>query len=212
MKSIYSLVLDDEIIKRIDMLANKSGRSRSAMINDILAEHVSYNSPERVSRELIGRMNEVLSCCDEFGILLQDTSMSLRSVISYKYNPTVRYALEVIHEDGICAILRVNVRSRSEAFMELFASFLAAWRDAELEANPTIGYAFEPGKFTRLLKPKDDIDEERLADAFAGYISYFDESLKGYFANSLKASRAYADKKLLESYRRRAGSSDFILL
>ena len=37
-KSIYSLVLSDEVVDAVDALARTEGMSRSAMINRILAE------------------------------------------------------------------------------------------------------------------------------------------------------------------------------
>ena len=45
-KSIYSLVLSDEVVEAVDALARGAGMSRSAMINRILAEKVAYVTPE----------------------------------------------------------------------------------------------------------------------------------------------------------------------
>ena len=45
-KSVYSLVLSDEIVDAVDILAYKNGTSRSAMVNSILANYVSYKTPE----------------------------------------------------------------------------------------------------------------------------------------------------------------------
>ena len=39
-KSIYSLLLDDDVIALVDRMAYAQGASRSALINRILAEHV----------------------------------------------------------------------------------------------------------------------------------------------------------------------------
>ena len=46
-KSVYSLVLADEIVQEIDRLAYEAGASRSAMVNQILADHVRYTTPEK---------------------------------------------------------------------------------------------------------------------------------------------------------------------
>ena len=45
-KTVYSLVLTDEVIEEIDRLAYTMGTSRSALIDRILAEKVSYTTPE----------------------------------------------------------------------------------------------------------------------------------------------------------------------
>ena len=53
-KSVYSLVLSDDIIEAIDRLAYKQGASRSAVINEILAEAVSYTTPEKRMNDIFG--------------------------------------------------------------------------------------------------------------------------------------------------------------
>ena len=49
-KSVYSLVLSDEIVQEIDRMAYEAGASRSAMINQILADYVRYTTPEKRMR------------------------------------------------------------------------------------------------------------------------------------------------------------------
>ena len=44
-KSVYSLVLMDDVVKAIDDMAYKLNTSRSNLINQILAEHVSFKTP-----------------------------------------------------------------------------------------------------------------------------------------------------------------------
>ena len=45
-KSLYSIILSDEVVNEIDRLAYKANTNRSNMINQILAEYVSYTTPE----------------------------------------------------------------------------------------------------------------------------------------------------------------------
>ena len=45
-KSVYSLVLMDEVVDAIDQMAYRNNTSRSNLINQILAEHVSLATPE----------------------------------------------------------------------------------------------------------------------------------------------------------------------
>ena len=51
-KNIYSLVLSDDVIDEIDSMARSAGLSRSAMVNQILAEKTRCITPEmRVKHE-----------------------------------------------------------------------------------------------------------------------------------------------------------------
>ena len=59
-KTVYSLVLDDEIVEKVDLLAYRRGISRSQMINRILAERVSHETPEQ-RMETVFQAQEQLS-------------------------------------------------------------------------------------------------------------------------------------------------------
>ncbi|MBQ1203294.1 MAG: ribbon-helix-helix protein, CopG family, partial [Loktanella sp.] len=54
-KSVYSIVLSDDVVAQVDRLAYKAGTSRSAMINRILADYVSYVTPEQRLRDILGK-------------------------------------------------------------------------------------------------------------------------------------------------------------
>ena len=51
-KSVYSLVLADDVVEAIDRLAYSMNTSRSNLINQILAERVQLLTPEKRMREL----------------------------------------------------------------------------------------------------------------------------------------------------------------
>ena len=53
-KTLYSLVLNDDVVREVDIMAHKMGTNRSSLINRILAEYVNYVTPEQ-------RIGEVLS-------------------------------------------------------------------------------------------------------------------------------------------------------
>ena len=46
-KSVYSLVLNDEVVELIDKMARYNGLSRSNMIEKILADATGYETPEK---------------------------------------------------------------------------------------------------------------------------------------------------------------------
>ena len=46
-KTLYSLMLNEEVVREIDALAHQLGTNRSALINQILADYTSVLTPER---------------------------------------------------------------------------------------------------------------------------------------------------------------------
>ena len=104
-KTLYSLMLNDEVVREVDMMAHRMGTNRSALINQILAEYVNYTTPER-------RINDVLSAIETLMTPSRDLvpffspnsySMSLKSSLEYKYRPTVKYEVELDrgHDESI---------------------------------------------------------------------------------------------------------------
>ena len=101
-KSVYSIVLSDDVVAQIDRLAYRHNTNRSNMINQILAEYVSYVTPEKRMQDTFRRMESILQAADTFQVLMQptDSTLTLRSAIAYKYNPSVRYAVELYRTPG----------------------------------------------------------------------------------------------------------------
>ena len=52
-KSVYSMVLSDEVVSLIDREAFRRGVSRSQMINEVRADFVGFSTDERRISELI---------------------------------------------------------------------------------------------------------------------------------------------------------------
>ena len=44
-KTLYSLMLNEEVVREIDALAHQMGTNRSALINQILADYTSVITP-----------------------------------------------------------------------------------------------------------------------------------------------------------------------
>ena len=57
-KTLYSLMLSEEVVREVDALAHRLGTNRSNLINQILAEYVDLVTPER-------RINDVLSAIEQ---------------------------------------------------------------------------------------------------------------------------------------------------
>ena len=190
-KTLYSLVLNDEVVREVDALAHRMGTNRSNLINQILAEYVNYTTPEQ-------RINEVLSAIEQLMAPSRDLvpffspnsySMSLKSSLEYKYRPTVKYEVELYRGAGEqIGELTVLFRTQSMALIQGMTDFFRLWKqieDAHLRpmTGAKIDYALYEGKFLRsIAAPDKDCSTQELASALSDYITLFDKLLKGYLA------------------------------
>ena len=191
-KTLYSLVLNDEVVREVDALAHRMGTNRSNLINQILAEYVNYTTPEQ-------RINEVLSAIEQLMAPSRDLvpffspnsySMSLKSSLEYKYRPTVKYEVELYRGAGeSIGELTVLFRTQSMALIQGMTDFFRLWKqieDAHLRplTGAKIDYALYEGKFVRsIAAPDKDCSTQELASALSDYITLFDKLLKGYLAD-----------------------------
>ena len=191
-KTLYSLVLNDEVVREVDALAHRMGTNRSNLINQILAEYVNYTTPEQ-------RINEVLSAIEQLMTPSRDLvpffspnsySMSLKSSLEYKYRPTVKYEVELYRGAGeSIGELTVLFRTQSMALIQGMTDFFRLWKqieDAHLRplTGAKIDYALYEGKFIRsIAAPDKDCSTQELASALSDYITLFDKLLKGYLAD-----------------------------
>lgn len=189
-------MLNDEVVREVDLLAHKLGTNRSNLINEILAEYVSYTTPEK-------RINDVLSAIQELmqpsGDLIpffapHTYSMSLKSSLDYKYRPTIKYEVELNkgYEEKIGTIT-VLFRTQSPILIEGMTEFFRLWVEIEnAHLAPLLGekteYALYDGRFSRsLAQPDKDCTSDELASALAEYIRLFDKLMKGWLSGRYDA-------------------------
>lgn len=191
-KSVYSLVLMDNVVSEVDKMAYEMGTSRSNLINQILAEYVRYTTPEMRMRAVFEEMERLMQGVDSFQIQPQpsDAMLTIRSALRYKYKPTIRYSVELYrnHEKTLGA-LKVSFRTQSQPLIDMLTCFFQLW--ARLEAHyrnqlnlAPCQYSIEEGKFIRQFTPQGEAEftEQQLADAMSEYIRMFDAAIKSYFA------------------------------
>ena len=101
-KSVYSLVLMDDVVAAIDELAYTLHTSRSNLINQILAEKVAMVTPKQQVQAIFENLSEYLRPYTYFQIQEQadDHMYSIKSALRYKYNPTIRYSVYLVQEGG----------------------------------------------------------------------------------------------------------------
>ena len=184
-KSVYSLVLSDEVVQEIDRLAYEAGESRSAMINQVLADFVRYTTPEKRMREVFEAVEHMLTG-GVFEPQLQpsDSMFSLKSALDYKYNPSVRYSVE-LYKNALPLLgeLRVSVRSQNSALVLAMLQFFKLWTRIETAYIGRVECAMEDGRYLRKLRLTNgtEADNEAIGEGIANYINLFDRALKSYF-------------------------------
>ena len=96
-KSVYSVVLMDDVVDAVDRLAYEAGTNRSNMINRILAEYVQLATPEQRMQDIFSSIMDAVSGQNALQLMLNasDAMLSMRSAIHYKYNPSMRYVVEL---------------------------------------------------------------------------------------------------------------------
>lgn len=195
-KTLYSLMLSEEVVREVDALAHRMGTNRSSLINQILAEYVNYTTPER-------RINDILSAIEQIMIPSRELvpffapntfSMSLKSSLEYKYRPTVKYEVELYRGgEGAIGGLAVIFRTQSAALITVMTEFFRLWKRIEdaylapLTGQPP-AFALYDGRFTRSLNmPERDCTADELAGAISDYIKFFDRMMKDYISGRLSA-------------------------
>ena len=191
-KTLYSLVLNDEVVREVDALAHRMGTNRSNLINQILAEYVNYTTPEQRINEVLSAIEQLMAPSRELVPFFSPNSysMSLKSSLEYKYRPTVKYEVELYRGAGeSIGELTVLFRTQSMALIQGMTEFFRLWKqieDAHLRplTGAKIDYALYEGKFIRsIAAPDKDCSTQELASALSDYITLFDKLLKGYLAD-----------------------------
>lgn len=191
-KTLYSLVLNDEVVREVDALAHRMGTNRSNLINQILAEYVNYTTPEQRINEVLSAIEQLMAPSRELVPFFSPNSysMSLKSSLEYKYRPTVKYEVELYRGAGeSIGELTVLFRTQSMALIQGMTDFFRLWKQIEdAHLQPLIGtkidYALYEGKFVRsIAAPDKDCTTQELASALSDYITLFDKLLKGYLAD-----------------------------
>ena len=197
-RSVYSLVLMDDVVREIDKAAYAMNTSRSNLINQILAEYVSCPTPEQRTKDIFEQITQLVQSADprshNFQIQQQasDAMFSMRSALRFKYNPTIKYSVELYRgSEQVFGELRVSSRTQSRQLIGYLNDFYQRFAHLELECRKyyrnvsrQLEFAIEDGKFARkFLMPSSDtsLTNQQLGSAIAWYIQMFDKMINLYF-------------------------------
>ena len=176
-KNLYSLTLSDDVVREVDALAHRMGTNRSALVNQILAEYVSVPTPERRWNDIFEAIEELMTPTRELVPFFApgSSTMSLKSSLSYKYRPTVKYEVDLSNGDAqTMGTLNIVFRTQSAALISAMTSFFRLWVQIEDKClapllGSSISCALYDGRFVRpLAMPRG---KALTADDVAGAIS-----------------------------------------
>ena len=146
-KTLYSLMLNEEVVREVDALAHRTGTNRSNLINQILAEYVDYTTPERRINDIFTAMERLMSPQrDLVPFFAPNTfSMSLKSSLQYKYRPTVKYEVELYRGGGdSIGELSVAYRTQSAGLIEAMTAFFRLWKRLRNAAGMSVNRINSP--------------------------------------------------------------------
>ena len=199
-KTLYSLMLSEEVVRQVDALAHRLGTNRSNLINQILAEYVDYTTPERRINDILSAIEQLMQPSRELIPFFSpnSSSMSMKSSLEYKYRPTIKYEVELYREhESALGQLSVLYRSQSAQLIADMTDFFRLWKNIEdRHLAPVTGlhdYALYEGKFVRSLSlPETDCSAEQLAQSISEYVKLFDKLLKAYLSGGMDAHQVEA--------------------
>ncbi|MBP3760403.1 MAG: hypothetical protein J6I55_02835 [Ruminococcus sp.] len=187
-KSVYSLVLMDDVVKAVDEQAYRLGTSRSNLINQILAQHLSCITPEMRMKDIFDSVSELISSTLQIQQQHSASLMTMKTALEYKYRPTINYKVELKRiPDEFMGNIRVQIRTQSPALIGLFNSFFAYRVRMEklyLAQKGADNYVFSIGNgiFSRSLI-NSSLSDEQAGEAIGEYITDLNRAVKVYFSS-----------------------------
>lgn len=214
-KTLYSLMLSDDVVRAVDAAAHAMGTNRSNLINQILADYVSITTPERRINDIFHAVEQMLAPSRELVPFFSPRAltMSLKSSLEYKYRPTVKYEVQLFRStEGPLGELSVVFRTQSAPLIEAMTQFFRLWKHTEDRLlaplmTEGIDYALYDGKFVRSIAvPRGrDVTADDVAGALSDYIKLFDRLMKGWLAGRYDVNDVQS-----EYYRDLAGRQLYI--
>lgn len=213
-KRLYSLMLNDEVVRAVDYEAHRLGTNRSALIDRVLAEHFEVPTMQKLINDIFGEIDELLSSADGFNTFFAPDSQtfSVKSALSYKYRPTLKYELTLDNTDSdklgdISVIYRTQslmLLSELEEFFKLWTAIERSVLDEKTASE--IEYALYDNRFVRsIVLPKNkNYSAEQIAEALSEYVEVLDNAIKAYLNGA-------GDEKIVKAYTEYIKKSDLII-
>jgi len=189
-KSLYSLLLYDELVSAVDAEAVRLNTNRSNLINKILSDYFDIETPLTRRHDIF---DELLKLFDNsfFRVesALRDGMLSIYSPLRYRYNPTIRYNIEISRRGGeTSGELRTYVRSQNISLLNELREFFYLWSSMEVALLKELGYEppryeISEGRYTRHFIFPANAETSEIAQNISRYINILDEAMKNYLSS-----------------------------
>ena len=187
-KTVYSLVLQSDVVDAVDRMAYLRGTSRSALINQILAEAVGYVTPEHRMAEILDTLSSQMTGLYQLQDQGTDGTLIIRSPLRYRYKPTIRYRVELYRQPdrGAIGVLHASFRTQNRSLLEEAEQFFSCWSAHEVSAGTAAPSDFRimNGSWDRQfrIRSAENMANAEIGTAIGQYIKRIDSALKAYFA------------------------------
>lgn len=185
-KSVYSLVLADEIVAAVDRAAYERGVNRSYLINQILAGHLQLTTPEMRMRCVLDAVCQTVQ--EEEGFrrqsLLSDSAFSAQSALQFRYHPVIHYSVRLVRGQPE-GQFKLQARTQNAGLTQLLGDFFAVFMATERALLPfSPQYEVRENALVRQLVLQADTfpSDEALGSAIGSYICAVDRCLKAFCA------------------------------
>jgi predicted transcriptional regulator len=188
-KSVYSLMLFDEIVERIDQMAYLNNTNRSQLINDILAEHIGLVTPEQKVQAVLDSLEENFENKLSVGQMVKNSSIQFGKSLKYKYRPKVCYSYEFTGSGGQkYAVLKISSRTQSDELNTHFDDFFKMIGQIEREHHITEGQCGQGQtnhKFVREFKKSGEVSQDvgSITQTLTHYLQMIDTAMNCYFSD-----------------------------
>ena len=179
-RSMYSLILSDDIVAAVDALAAQKGTSRSNYINQVLAKHVQCITPEQQMQRVFANLTHQMD--EAFRIQEQGSNalLSILGSVQYKYRPTIRYRVELLRnmQQEKVGRLKISCRTQNQTLLDAMAQFFRFWVKLEQKYDADSAcaqglYQIESGCMTMALLRSGAATDEQLGEIVGNYIRMF---------------------------------------
>ena len=182
-KSVYSVILSDDLVEELDRVAYKNGVSRSAMIDRVLSDYLTVETPTVKMESVFSRMERLIGEWSGLRFINQPhvAMASVQSSLAYKYNPTVKYSVELYSGEDDLGEIKISLRTQSPALISLMEDFYKFFVYLESKYLGEREYYYENFRFTRVLK-RPDLSATETGEAIAYFVRSLNYLLNGYFS------------------------------
>jgi hypothetical protein len=173
------------------------------MVEKILANAVGYETPEIRANNIFLEIEKLLSRSNTMRYLEQPSSYmaSIMSALSYRYNPAIKYSVELFPKSAHLGSLKVTLRTQNPTLIEHMSDFYRLFAFLEKKYyNENAMHIVDGARLTRLFTfPTQAVSTKELAEHLTVYVKDFDELLSLYFSNLTNPSAfSIIEKKFID--------------